>query len=327
VTAWSIQPPSWWPALIAIPLIVGFVVWLQRRSQAALAADFGCRERDLLGRPVYRGARAALAAAALAAFTVALLRPVAPGRRAQLAPDVVLCVDVSRSMVAEDVAPSRFEVMRQQVRALLDAAVGSRFAIVAFAGEAHLVAPLTSDRAAITWLLDELEPGALGPGGTDLGAAIRSSQAALERLSAVGDLLLLTDGEDFGEEAARAASAARAAGHRVYGVGYGSPAGSKIVIEAEGGEQTFMVDGAGKDVVTRLNVAGLAAVSEAGGGELWRDAQRDALAIRWREELQPRAAQRQVASGDADVVQRFTWPLLGGLLLWMLRMCLPERRR
>ena len=324
---WTLQPPGWWPALLAAPLLLWWGLALRRRAEASLWRDFGPRRDELLGRPSYRGARAGLLLLAAAFWGLALLRPVAPGREAQLAPDVVLCVDVSRSMAAGDAEPTRFQAMRAQAHALLDGAAGSRFALVAFAGDAQVVAPLTADRGAIAWLLDELEPGAVGRGGTDLTAAIEAARGALERVGAVGEVLLLTDGEDFGEAADSAASAARDAGHRVQAVGYGGVGGSKIVVEDEDGRQAFLQDDQGLDVVTRLDAAALSAVAAAGGGALWRESERTALLTRWRDELVPFAARRRLAAGDADVVQRFGWPLLAGVLLWMLRMCLPERRR
>lgn len=327
MSPWALQPPTWWPVLLALPVLLWWGRRWRVRAEAQLSADLGRREHALIGRPAYRSARAGLALGAVTLIALALLRPVAPGREAQLAPDVVLCVDVSRSMGAADVAPTRFEAMRQQVKVLLEGALGSRFALVAFAGDARVLAPLTGDRDAVAWLLDELEPGAVGRGGSDLGAALAAGRAALDRVGAVGDLVLLTDGEDFGEAATRAAASARAAGHRVHALGYGGAGGSKIVVEDERGQQAYLKDAAGVDVVTRLDAAGLASVAAAGGGSLWRGREPDALMARWRGELLPLATQRRLAAGDADVVQRFAWPLLAAVLAWMLRMCLPERRR
>ena len=327
MSSWTFQPPAWWPALVVVPVVYAAGVWQRRRAQRSLRQDFGRREHELLGRPVHVAVREMLAVAALGAWCLALLRPVAPGREAQVAPDVVLCVDVSRSMAAEDVAPSRFERMRLQLRRLLERAVGSRFALVAFAGDAQVVAPLTADRAAVAWLLRELAPGAIGRSGTDLAAAIDAASTALLRVGARGEIVLLTDGEDFGEQSVRAAQAARADGHRVHCFGYGSPGGSRIVVTGRQGEQAFLLDDAGAEVVTRLDEAALAAVAAAGAGRLSCVTGEDAVADYWRDELFPYAARRRLAAGDADVVQCFWWPLLGGVLLWMLRMCLPERRR
>ena len=327
MNVWTLQPPSWWPALLMVPAIYALGVWWRRRAQRSLTADFGRREHALLGEPRFIRSREALSIAALAAVTLALLRPVAPGHDAQLAPDVVLCVDVSRSMGAEDASPTRFAAMRRQAREMLASAMGSRFALVAFAGNAQVVAPVTADRRAVAWLLDELEPGAIGRGGTNLAAAIRVAAQALARVGTSGEILLLTDGEDFGEDAAQAASAAFADGHRVHGVGFGSSGGSRVVVEDLDGAQSFLLDRSGDEVVSRLDAAALGRVASSGGGELLRSDEDDAMAVYWREALLPFAARHRMAAGEADVVQRFWWPLLGGVLLWMLKMCLPERTR
>lgn len=328
MNVWGLQPPSWWPALLLVPAFLWFGRRWARRHVRAVREELGPREDDLVGVPSFVRARLLLASGGALAIVVALLRPVQPGREAQLAPDVVLCVDVSRSMAAGDGDPSRFDAMLAQVQALLEQGLGSRYALLAFAGDVQGVAPLTADREAISWLLAELAPGAIasGKGGTNLAAAIEAAAERLARVGTEGEILLLTDGEDFAGEAEQAALAANLEGHRVHCIGYGTTAGSKIVVESEG-EQSFLQDDAGQDVVTRLDVESLASVAAAGQGAFVHEPRPDALAELWREDLVPFAARRHLAASDTDVVQRFTWPLLGGLLLLMLRMCVPERRR
>jgi Ca-activated chloride channel homolog len=330
MNVWALQPPNWWPALLAMPLLLWGAHLFSKRYHRQLQREFGRREAELLGRRRLSRTRATLAVLALAGITLSLLRPVQPGREAQLAPDVVLCVDVSRSMAAGDAEPSRFDALKRQVQQLLQNGVGSRFALLAFAGEVQAIAPLTKDREAVAWLLEELAPGALAANsdgnGTNLGAAITFAAASLERVGTVGDLVLLTDGEDFAGTAQQAALAASKQGHRVYCVGYGSTAGSKIVIE-HNGQQEFLQDGAGNDVITQLDVDSLARVAAAGQGMFVHDAQANTLLKLWREQLLPAAARRHLLAGDTSVVERFWWPLFVGVLLWMLRMCLPERRR
>ncbi|MFT4840971.1 MAG: Ca-activated chloride channel family protein [Planctomycetota bacterium] len=328
MNVWALQPPSWWPALLLLPAFLVFGHWLARRSYRQIRAELGRREHDLCGTRSFGRTRAALAGLAVVTIAFAMLRPVQPGREAQLAPDVVLCVDVSRSMAAGDGNPTRFAAMQQQVRNLLELGIGSRYALLAFAGDVQAIAPLTADREAIQWLLDELAPGAIasGAGGTNLGAAIDAAAERLERVGTQGDVLLLTDGEDFAGTAELAAAIACQNGHRVHCIGYGTTAGSKIVID-QGGEQVFLQDRTGQDVITRLDVDSLAAIAAAGSGTFRHDAKPSALVDLWRDTLVPYAAERQLAASDTDVVQRFTWPLLAGLLLMMLRMCLPERRR
>lgn len=328
---WALQPPSWWPVLLLLPAALLVGVWLARRSHQQLRQEFGRRHAVVCGARRFVRTRAALAVLAVLAIGVALLRPVTPGKEAQLAPDVVLCVDVSRSMAAGDGDPTRFDVMRRQVHALLDKGMGSRFALLAFAGDVQPIAPLTADRSAIAWLLDELAPGAIGfgssaAGGTNLGKAIERAAQSLARVGTVGELLLLTDGEDFGGMAERAAQAAVEQGHRVHCIGYGSVAGSKVVIERDG-EQSYLQDSTGADVITRLDVDSLARVAAAGTGSFVLGNGDDTLMDHWSEQLVPFSAQRRLAASDTDVLQRFAWPLLAGLLLLMLRMCLPERTR
>jgi Ca-activated chloride channel homolog len=328
MNVWALQPPTWWPALLLLPAFLVFGYRWARRSYQQVREELGRREHDLCGRRSFVRTRATLAVLSVSAIALALLRPVQPGREAQLAPDVVLCIDVSRSMAAGDGAPTRFAAMQQQVRNLLESGIGSRYALLAFAGDVQAVAPLTADREAIQWLLDELAPGAIasGAGGTNLGAAIEAAAERLERVGTQGELLLLTDGEDFAGTAELAATVAAQNGHRVHCIGYGTTAGSKIVVEVDG-EQSFLQDRAGQDVITRLDVDSLATVSAAGSGTFRHDQRPLALVDLWRDTLVPFAAERHLKASDTDVVQRFTWPLLAGLLLMMLRMCLPERRR
>lgn len=328
MNGWTLQPAGYWPLLLLVtPVSLWWGWWLARRHARATAALFGPREREVLGEPGPLRLRMWLAVLASFACLLALLRPVAPGREAALRPDLVLCVDVSRSMAAADAAPDRFAQLQAQVHELLDGAVGSRFALVAFAGAAEVVSPLTADRRAIGWLVDELLPGAIAlEGGTDLGAAIAAAVQALERVDARGDIVLLTDGEDFGGAGRSAAAAAAAAGHRVHCVGYGSREGSKIVVDSSDG-QRFLEDARGVDVVTRLDEASLRGIAAAGDGAFVLARATPSLLPLWREDLVPHAAQQRLAAGAAGGIERFAWPLLLGVLLWMLRSCLPERRR
>ena len=325
---WALQVPGYWLALLLlapVALLLGAVA--TRRANARTARLLGERGDELCGAPAFVRTRALAAALACACFVLALLRPVTPGRDAELQPDVVLCVDVSRSMQATDGAPTRFDAMVAQVEALLDTAVGSRFALVAFAGDAQLVAPLTADRAAVRWLLQELRPGAVvARAGTDLSKPLQLAAQLLDSAHTVGEVVLLSDGEEQQGDGAAVAQALRVAGHRVQSIGYGSEAGSKIVV-TRGDEQSFLQDERGVDVITRLEAHGLRAIAAAGGGSYAHAGDEAQLAERWRDDWLPRAASRRMRADEHAVAQRFAWPLFAGLLLWMLRMCLPERRR
>jgi hypothetical protein len=136
---------------------------------------------------------------------------------------------------------------------------------------------------------------------------------------------VLGDGEDFAGRGADAAARARAAGWPVHALGCGSDAGSKIVVADERGE-TFLRDGDGADVVTRLERDALQALAAAGGGTFAVVAPGALRALHERE-LLPSARADALRAGRIARVQLAHWPLLAAFCLWMLRSCLPERRR
>lgn len=326
IAFWLLVPP-WWPLLLALPAALGLGALLAARSRRRAAAALGPREAALLGARRSTMARDLLALAAAAAATLALLRPVALGAEQQVAADVVLCLDVSRSMLARDSAPSRFAAAQQQITALAERAPGARFALLAFGGRAELVAPLCRDGAAITALASALAPGSRGGVGTRLDVAITLAVEVLQRGQAVGGaIVLLSDGEDFGADASNAARAARAAGVRVHCLAFGSATGSKIVVD-DGGGETFLRDARGDEVLTRPDRAGLAAVAAAGGGSFAVAVQGDELAGAYARDMVAFATAAAVASGRLSPVPCQGWFLLAAAAFWMLRSMLPERCR
>ncbi len=321
--------PPWWPALLVLPAAL-WLGYVRSRAAAARARSlFGQREMALCGERVAVALRAACAAGAVLLATLALLQPVFGESDSEpVGPDVVLCVDVSRSMAARDTAPTRLGAVQQQIAELAGVATGTRLALVTFAGDARLVVPLTTDLDAVVVLARDLAAGASGRGGTNPGAAIEVGVRALQRGGGAGrgSLVLLTDGEDFVGSAQAAAAQALANGVPVHCIGFGQDGGSKIVVETETGE-TFLRDASGDEVVTRLLAESLAAVAMAGGGRFERDRGPATLSALHAAVLAPAA--RAAAAHDAGrpVAHRFQWPLFGALLLWMLRWCLSERRR
>ena len=330
VTSWSWLPPSFWPLLLFAPPVLFWLYWRARRQR--LLRRQWLPRRDARSRAAAWSSRCAVLS--LLALLLALLRPVA-GLEAALVrgPDVVFCLDVSWSMAAQDVAPSRFARALQSIAALAAEARDARFALVVFAGEAKLMVPLTGDVTAVALRAQHLAPGAELRGGTDLGAAIGVAAEALRAGGAgagvgTGSIVLLTDGEDFAVTAERAAAKARETGFVVHCLGFGSEVGSKIVVETEAG-QAFLRSASGDEIVTALDVTALRAVTEAGAGGYRDGGEPQALAQLYRREILPQAMQAQLAAGQV-AAHRYQWPLLAALLLWMLRLLmsgLEERSR
>lgn len=252
------------------------VVWLALRALDAararrLARAVGPRVGVLAAErhPRRRATRRALFCAGLACALVAFAHPVAGAASGPVdvrGVDLVVVLDVSRSMRARDVAPDRLGLAQREVRALAARAAGDRLALVVFAGEAVLAAPLTLDGGAVADLAELSDPTDVPRGGTDLGAALTRALEALA--GATGDheaILLLTDGGEVDAAAYAAADRCAARGLAVHVVGVGTALGGKLPVEGPTGE-TYVRDRAGVEVVSRLDATGLRALAARTGG-------------------------------------------------------------
>ncbi|MCA8977165.1 MAG: VWA domain-containing protein [Planctomycetes bacterium] len=320
--------PPWWPVVLLLPLAAWIGHRRQRRRRDFARHALGRRQGGFVGRPVAQWLRIASHLGCLVAVAIALLQPVAGDEAGEPAgPDVLWCIDVSWSMAAQDVPPSRLQQAVKQLGALADRAPGARFGLLVFAGEARLAVPLTADLDAVRVMARGLAAGAELRGGTDLGAAVDQAAAALRRGgAAAGSIVLLTDGEDFGGKGRAAAMRAREAGLIVDCVGYGTAVGSKIAIETERGQQ-FLRDAGGEHVISVLDRVALAELAAAGGGRYATGSDVTALAELYDGQLQPRAAAAAREDGRRRVAHRFQWPLFVALLLWMLALAMQERCR
>ncbi|MBU0520214.1 VWA domain-containing protein [bacterium] len=179
--------------------------------------------------------------------------------------DLVVAVDVSHSMLAEDIAPSRLAKAKHEMSNLLDRLEGDRVALVAFAGQAVVECPLTMDYGAAELFLDVLNPGMVSKTGTSLAAAIRISMQAFQEDSQAGKaIVLITDGEDHEAAVMDAVREAKDMGVVIHAVGIGSVQGVPIPISEAGGE--YKKDNRGNVIVTRLDEELLQKIASETGG-------------------------------------------------------------
>ena len=262
------------------------------------------RAKRLLGSPQWvprAGLLRDLAlVAALAATGAALLGPHAGMRSVMVSGsgvDVVLLLDVSRSMDATDVPPSRLDRARALAsRVLASLGPDDRAALAAFAGRGVLLTPLTPDLDALDEMLASLDSELIQPGGSDLGAGVAAAGAAFEAASERPRVLLaLADGEDVDARTELGASAAQRVGARVVSVALGSEAGAEV---PDG--TTTLRDRRGRPVVSRRDVGRLAALATATGGasfvgDRWGDVDEHALHA---------AVRRDAARAQGGTVER-----------------------
>ncbi len=331
------HPDLLWLAA-ALPILVGAGVtfWARRRRRAGRvlgAADLLARlgAGDLRRFPALRLVVLVLAGAALGLAAAGPRWGLESVEEHNVAADIVLALDVSRSMLARDLAPDRLERERVLARRLLRELPGDRIGLVAFAGRAYVLSPMTVDHGALQLYLDALDPDIVSQGGSSLASAVRQA-ADLARgpgdAGGKGVVVLVTDGEALEEESAVLDAAERAArlGITIHTVGVGSPEGAPIPQTSDtGAVEGYQRGPDGGIVITRRNDALLKRVAGITGGRfavLGSPGGTDAILGTLR------GLERTQGSGEHRVRQkeRYEWFLLLALALLLLDGLVAVRR-
>ena len=257
--------PWWLLALLGLPL----AMWQVQRAGGGTRALSRLVDMDLLpalltGRQGSRSVAQALLIGGWLLATLAFAGPtwsrVSEPLYAQRAAQVV-AISLSQHMLARDVAPSRVDRARLKARELLAANQGGQNALIAYAGQSFVVAPLTADAHSLDELLDALSPDTMPVDGDNAAAAIAQAVSLIKQAKAGGgSLVLITDHADADADAA--ARAARAAGLRVSVLGVGTARGGPIPMD----DGSFLRNDAGQLVSAPLDATGLRALAAAGGG-------------------------------------------------------------
>ena len=267
------EPVFLW-GLFSIPFLA-CLFWLAYRRRQKLAARFV--SLSMLPKvatslsPWRRLIKTTLILFAVAFLFVALARPqwgmkIEHVERKGL--DLVLLQDVSLSMLAEDVKPSRLVRSRHEISAFLSSLTGDRMGLVAFAGESRVLVPLTLDYGTVQMMLSELEPGYLLP-GTNLESAIREGMKLFKSAKTAGKfsvMVLMSDGEELENSAVVAAKEASEAGIKIYTIGIGSLEGVPIPLQSAKDGERYKKDRQGNIVTTRLEERTLQEIAAVSGG-------------------------------------------------------------
>jgi Ca-activated chloride channel family protein len=186
--------------------------------------------------------------------------------------DVVIALDGSQSMLAEDVKPSRLVRAKTELASLIDGLTGNAVGIVGFAGEAYVMCPLTTDADAAKLFLDVVGPDAMPVPGTDFGKAIDVSLSLFNPTEAnYKALILVTDGEDLGKNTAQALQRAAEQHVRIFPVAFATAEGAPIPdYDAQGNLAAYKKDASGQVVMSRMNERELILMAQATGGRFLR---------------------------------------------------------
>ena len=185
--------------------------------------------------------------------------------------DIVIALDVSQSMMAQDVKPSRLEMAKHSISKLLDKLNEDRVALIIFAGRANVLFPLTSDFGAAKMFLSTVEPDFISEQGTAIAEALSIATRKFETdANAHKALILISDGEDHEQNAIDEAELARKTGFTVFTIGMGSPEGAPIPVTHDGIPFGWLKDEQGSTVISKLNADMLSKIASAGGGKFIR---------------------------------------------------------
>lgn len=333
-----LNPQYFW-LFAAVPVAALLFFWSARR-RLNLLARFG--DSPVMARLTNtvsarrRRWKAGLLVLAVAFTTLALVGPrfgtqIREVKREGV--DLIIALDVSLSMQAEDVAPSRLERSKNEIKRLLDDLQGDRVGLILFAGDAFLQCPLTSDYSAVKLFLDVANPSLIPTPGTDFGAALRLAMQAFERSSETESsdesrtraLLFVSDGENHIDGINDMIQEARAAGVVMFAAGVGETEGAPIPTGRARGQTTYKKDRQGRIVSTKLEEAVLQELAEEGA--YFRIA-RTASSLNKITSALDRLEKSEFATEEYEEYdEQYQWPLAIGLLLLVGEFFVSDRVR
>ena len=264
---------------------------------------------------------------ALALLIVMLARPQFGTRISQekrTGIETIIAIDISNSMLAEDVSPSRLDRAKMMVENLVDHFTNDKIGLIVFAGDAFVQLPITSDFVSAKMFLSSIEPAMIETQGTDISAAVNMATHSFTQEEGVGKaIIVITDGEDHEGGALEAAAEAKSRDMRVYVLGIGSTKGAPIPVPGTG---DYMKDNTGETVMTALNEQMCKEVAEAGGGAYIHVENNSSAQDQLNNELDKLAKKETASSVYSDYDEQFQAVGILVLLLLVIEACMLEIR-
>lgn len=263
------EDPAYLYFLITVPLLALLRFFMQRGRKRKLKKFGDIELLNQLMPDVSRwrpGVKFCLLELALALVVLMMARPqmgtkVSNEKRTGI--ETVIAMDISNSMLSEDVAPSRLDRAKMMVENMVDKFTDDKIGLIVFAGDAFVQLPITSDYVSAKMFLSDITPSMIATQGTDIAHALDMATHSFTQQEGIGRaIIVITDGEDHEGGAVEAAQAAKKAGMRVFVLGIGSPKGSPIP-DGNGG---YMKDESGNTVMSALNEDMCRQIAQAGGG-------------------------------------------------------------
>ena len=334
-SAMTFGAPQWLWGLFLIPLLIALFIRSERRGLKRLQEFVAARLLPQLAGTVNRPRRILRFALQLLGLALAIVSLAQPRwgytfedvKRKGL--DLLIAVDTSRSMLSNDVQPTRLDRVKLAIQDLISQLQGDRVGLIAFAGRAFLQAPLTIDYEAVVEAVNDLDTKTIPEGGTNISSAITLATQSFGK-SAMGNraLVIFTDGEELSGDAVKTAKEAADAGVRIFTVGVGTPQGSLIPVTGDDGQTSFVKDSSGQVVKSKLDDKRLREIAQTtvgfyvhleNGPRTMQQIQNEGLAKMQAAEMDVRLSRRPI--------ERYEWPLGAALIALALSILIPERKR
>ncbi len=240
--------------------------------------------------------------------------------------EIIIALDVSNSMLAEDIAPSRLDRSKQAISRLVDRLQADRIGLIVFAGEAYTQLPVTSDYVSAKMFLSTINPNLVPIQGTAIGEAIHlASRSFSESNDADKTIIVISDGENHEDNPVEAAEEAVKKGITVNVVGVGSTNGVPIPVMS-GGQKTFMKDNKGDVVITKMDDKMLSEIADAGNGQFVVASGADMGLDVIMGQLSKLKKAEYKAKLYTDFEDQFQWPLALAFLFLLIEFIVLEKK-
>jgi len=241
--------------------------------------------------------------------------------------DIMICLDVSNSMMAQDLPPSRLEHAKQAIIRLVDNLKDDRIGIIVFAGDAYVQLPITTDYNAAKLFLTQIDNGIVPMQGTAIGTAIDLAVNSFDKKSPTKkSIIIISDGENHEDDAIKASENAIEQGITVSTIGLGSPEGTPIPEYSGGRNIGFRKDNQGNTVITKLNEQMLQEVAAAGRGAYARDDNTSSALSAIFKQINSLEKKEYGSKVYTDYESRFQFFIMGAILMLIAELLISNKR-
>lgn len=332
-----------WPYLLLIPILIALYIRTATFRKTVITKLTGLSGRgifdtDALVKPALRGIKTIFFILGVSCISIAVLGP-QWGQKAQVVKaqglDICFALDLSRSMLAEDVMPSRLGQAKNQLSIFLPSLGGDRAALVGFSGTGFVAAPLSADYSALSDFLDPMDPSFVSSPTTNLASGVDACLTALgleevKSREEIADasaklVVLVSDGEDQADDYKDALSRCEKLGIPVYAMAAGTTKGGAIPLRDPKGNITNYIKGPdGQPVLSRLEDKALKEIAKRTGGSVFYSSTGVDAWKKFAEATANYKRDSKDAGTKMDREERFQWPLLLGIILLLLDFFMPE---